>query len=293
MSRWLVLLLLPACLPAQQSIHLPMTGVRTGAFQDPRIDESSGVALSSTMPRVLYTLNDSGNDATLFAFDSSGRPLGSWLVPGLENRDWEALSRGPCPSGSCLYIGDVGDNLEQRPTVVLYRLREPGSLARFRGARDSAPLDLDSLTFRYPDRPHDVEALWVDRDGRPNLITKGRSGPITMFRLPADGFGSRQVLTATLVQELPLRPDQGLGRWVTDAALAPDGRTVAVRTYTDVYLFPLIPTGRLGPPVACHAAGYGLQGEGIVWLDQNRLLLTSERPPGTPPAPIYVVTCNG
>ena len=293
MPRWLVLLLLPAGLTAQQSIHLPATGIRTGAFQDPRIDESSGVALSSFMPRVLYTLNDSGNDASLFAIDSSGQSLGTWRIPGLLNRDWEALSRGPCPAGSCLYIGDVGDNLEQRPTVVLYRLREPASLARFQGASDSTPLDLDSLTFRYLDGAHDVEALWIDQDGRPNLITKGRNGPITMFRLPADGFGSNQILTAIPVQELPLRPDHGLGRWVTDAALAPDGRRVAIRTYAEVYVFPLFPTGRLGPPVACHAAGYGPQGEGIVWLDQTRLLLTSERPSGTPPAPIYVVTCDG
>ena len=64
---------------------------------------------------------------------------------------------------------------------------------------------------------------------------------------------------------------------VTDAALSPSGRTVAVRTYLAIYLFTLTPQGTLVPTgVACDATGLQLQGEGIAWLDDRLLALTSE-----------------
>ncbi len=289
-----LLLTLPAALPAQALAPRPVQAERTGAFQDPRLSESSGVAASARFPHVLYTINDSGNDPVLFATDSSGRPLGAWRVPGVANRDWEALTLGPCPAGRCLVIGDTGDNAERRPWVVLYRFPEPVSFMRFRGAADPAPPGLDSAVVRYPDHPHDVEALWLDDDGSVLLVTKGRRDGVRLFRVPASAFGAPAGVTATLLQLLPITPERTLGRWVTDAARAPDGRRVAIRTYTEIYLFPQLPAGRLGTPVVCNVAGLETQGEGITWLDDRRMLLTSERSgrgPGS--GALHVVTCDG
>ena len=75
----------------------------------------------------------------------------------------------------------------------------------------------------------------------------------------------------------------GLGDHVTDAALAPSGDRVAVRTYLAIYLFALTRQGTLVPlGVACDAAGLQLQGEGISWLDDRVLVLTSEGGFGIP-----------
>jgi hypothetical protein len=208
------------------------------------------------------------------------------------NRDWEAMSIGPCPVGSCLYLGDTGDNQEQRPAAVIYRMREPASFGRFRGAADATPLDLDSAIVQYPDGPHDVEAFWVGDDGSLTLVSKGRSGGIRVFRLPASGFGTGSPVTAQLLQVLPVKPDQRFGRWVTDAARSPDGSRVALRTYTELYLYPLLPAGRLGTPVVCNVAGLEPQGEGIEWLDDHRLVLTSEKGNRPGAGPIHVVRCD-
>jgi hypothetical protein len=283
-------LLVPKFLPAQIIAPRPVQVIRTGAFADPDIRESSGVARSRILPRVLFTINDSGNEPIVFAFDSSGRGLGRWQVPGVHNRDWEALTIGRCPTGSCLYIGDLGDNAEELHSVTIYRLREPASLNRFRGAAEATSLDLDSLVFQYPDGPHDAEAMWVADGGAIFLVTKGRAGGIKLFRLPGSAFAGGQLATAELIQLLPISPDQRVGRWVTDAALAPDGRRVAIRTYTEVYLFPVLPAGRLGTPVVCNVAGLEPQGEGIEWLDDQRLVLTSEAVGG--PGPVHVVRCG-
>ncbi len=268
----------------------PVEAVQTGKFQDPDLRESSGIVPSSTMPGVLYTFNDSGNPPEIFATDSTGRAMGRWRVPHVSNLDWEAMARGPCPVGSCLYLGDIGDNGEKRPTVVLYRLREPARFERFRGAADPAPLDLDSLTFRYPDGPHDAEALYLDRAGSIFVVTKGRHGPVRLFRVPAEGFATPAPVTAELVQDLPITPAARLGRLVTDAATSPNGQRVAIRTYSELYLFPVLGLGRLGTPVVCNVAGLERQGEGIAWLDDRRLLLTGEAV--ITAGPLHIVTCG-
>lgn len=293
MRLLLAVLLAPELLPAQIIAARPVEAARTGVFQDPNIRESSGVILSRRFARVLYTINDSDNDPVVFAFDSSGRSIGRWLVPGVHNRDWEAISSGPCPQGMCLYLGDLGDNQEHHPTVTIYRVREPERLDLFRGVSKGARAPgLDSLTFRYPDGPHDAEAMWVDRFGIVFIVTKGRTGGIRLFRLSASDFGTGRAATAQLVQMVPITPDQRIGRWVTDAALATDGRRVAIRTYTELYLFPVLPLGRLGTATVCNLAGLEPQGEGVTWLDDRRLLLTSEAGPSGEPAPIHVVRCG-
>lgn len=288
----LLLVILPAALSAQSSAPLPVDAVRTGTFQDPALTESSGVARSRTMPGVLYSINDSGNPPILFATDSTGRSLGRWTVPGVQNRDWEALAIGPCAVGSCLYIADTGDNQEQRAAARLYRLREPTRLERFRGAPDATPLDLDSIIVRYPDGPHDVEAMWIDGTGAIMLVSKGRSGGVRLYRVPA-ASGAPNPVQAELLQILPIVPDQRLGRWVTDAARSPSGRTVAIRTYTELYLFPQTGPSRLGTPTICSLAGLEPQGEGVEWLDDRRLILVSEAPVGTVAGPLHVVRCGG
>jgi len=288
----LVVLLLSASLVAQQLTPRPVVAVKTGTMQDPDLTESSGVIRSRTMPRVLYTINDSGNDPIIFAIDSSGRPLGRWRVPGVRDRDWEAISIGACPAGSCIYIGDTGDNAERQPTVTIYRVREPVRFERFRGAPDPAPIDLDSLILRYPDGPHDTEAMWLDDAGTIYLVTKGRSGGVKLFRVAGSGFGRGVPVGAALLQSLPIEPDKRLGRWVTDAARSPDGRTIAIRTYTEIYLFPVTGMGRLGTPTSCNVAGLEPQGEGIEWLDARRMILTSESYPNGQPGPIHVVRCG-
>jgi hypothetical protein len=298
MRRWTLLCgtafpCLASAAPAQTLGPHPVQATLTGHFQDPDLRESSGVALSRAYPGVLFTINDSGNPPEIFATDSTGRPLGKWRIPLVHNRDWEALSIGPCPRGSCFYIGDIGDNSERRADVQIYRVRVPVALQAFRGVTDESSLALDSAVVRYPDGAHDAEAIWVEDDGDLFVVTKGRTGGVKLFRVSATSFGAGRAVTATLMQVLPIEADRRVGRWVTDAARSPDGRRVALRTYSEVYLFPLMPGGRLGPPAVCNVAGLEPQGEGVAWLDNRRLILTSEAPPGTTAGPIHIVTCGG
>jgi hypothetical protein len=240
------------------------------------VDESSGVTASRRQAGILWTLNDSGNGPWIYATDTLGRDLGAFEVVDADNADWEAISLGTCGSGDCLYIADTGDNEQNRRAARIYRIPEPAIRAERALTRRAEALD-----FRYPRGRWDVEAAFVDPTGRTYLITKGHGRLPTVFRLPLTAWAEDGTVTAEEIQRLPI--DTGsLGNRVTDAALSPSGDVVAVRTYLAIYIFTLAGDGKLVPTgIACDAAGLQLQGEGISWLDDRVLVLTSEGGFGT------------
>jgi len=246
---------------------------RTGLFEDLRLNESSGVAASRRQPGVLWTHNDSGRGPWIYATDTLGRSLGVFEVAEARNVDWEAIALGPCGRRDCLYIADTGDNDQDRRSATIFRVPEPRA-TRERGGTEEA----QALEFRYPKGRWDVEAAFVDRTGTVYLISKGRGTAPTLYRLGPKAWETHDLVTAEALGKLPIDTG-GLGNLVTDAALSPSGTTVAVRTYVAIYLFdfdpartqPLRATG-----VACDAAGLQLQGEGLTWLNDRELALTSE-----------------
>jgi hypothetical protein len=307
----LSLLLLSGCdwldqrgLSAEGSGVSSMLKVETSLHR--RLVENSMAVTSVRQPGILFGLNDSGNGPFLFAFDSLGQARGIWQIDGARNRDWEAAALGPCGAvdsgGPCLFIGDVGDNDARRPSLSIYRLREPTVSPPHTARPDSAPpfTNIARLDFRYPDEPHDVEAMYVTRDGSIFLITKRRlldeqrrARPALIFRIPASAWDSSGIVIARLADSLPLVPGSEQGRLVTDAALSTDGTLLAVRTYSEVFVYSVdsatgLPRREITPGYCRIAWLRETQGEGIGWWwDQRRLVLTSEGKN----APLYVVAC--
>jgi hypothetical protein len=266
----------------------------TGTFQSRRLRESSGVAVSRAHRGVLWTHNDSGDGPYVYATDLAGTDRGTVRVQGARAVDWEDIALGPCPSAprACLYIADTGDNEDKRKSVVIYAVPEPDLPT---GAADTARSSpASALRLKYPDGPDDVEALYVSPgDGAVNLISKGRRGRVRLYRVPRTAWRSDTVVTATATQDLPIVSFAALGRLVTGAAIRPDGKLVAIRTYTEIYFFVPDAGGRLtttGRP-ACNVARQEPQGEGVGFLDDSTLVLTSEGA-GRGRGPIHTVRCS-
>lgn len=257
--------------------------VQVGAFTDPQLREASGSVPSASEPGVFWSQNDSGNDAVLFAYDSAGTSRARVVVTGVKNTDWEAIAPGPCPSGRCLYIGDIGDNLAVRRAVSVLRVAEPSTAT----ARTVKP---QRLRVEYAGGARDVEAMWVAPDSsiwfatkRPAKDVAGRARPSRLFRVSSPDWSGRRTARAELVDSLPIVPLGSIARdWVTDAALSPAGsdgrRRLAVLTYGSVYIFDAEPhTGRPGALLArCAVPLWETQTEGISWLPDGRVLLVNE-----------------
>ena len=160
--------------------------------------------------------------------------------------------------------------------MAIHRLVEPPPPA----GEVSPALPVATLRVRYPDGPHDVEAMGVLPDGAILLVTKGRSSGILAFRLPASAWSVREVVTAERVDSLPITALLGIGRAVTGMAISHDGTRVMVRTYRDLFPFELVDGRRIRPSeaqTACDIFGKEPQGEAVGWLPDGRVILLSER----------------
>jgi hypothetical protein len=276
-----VLAMVPTSLPAQSQRQVePHEFERLATFAHPRLIESSGVAVSRQFASVLWTHNDSGDEAVLFATNLRGENLGTFRVRGAQNEDWEDIAVSRCPEGPsawCLYIADTGDNQERRPSVDIYIVREPDPHTDTGGET----LPSRRLTVTYPTGPRDVEALAVAPDGEISLITKGRSGVVQRFRIPRVRPG-RDSVQADLAETLDIIPRGVVGQ-VTGAAVSPDGSTLVFRTYTELHFYRRGADGslnRLGVP--CFLGFREAQGEAVDFLDAETMVLTSEAAFGQP-----------
>ena len=211
-----------------------------GELSEDTVVEVSGMAASVRTPGLYYVVSDEPGTSEVVAVGEDGTPVARLEVAGLDAENAEALAVGPCgddPGASCLYVGDIGDHVG-RPAVTVHRAPEPD----LEDPPDQPQtLDADTLEFSYEDGPTDAEALLVDGDGRPLVVSKasfdrdtGETGSTRLYRGPADG-GEFELVAEI---ELP-EPENGLlaalvGNVVTDASADLDAGRVLLRTYDEI-----------------------------------------------------------
>jgi hypothetical protein len=271
---------------AEQSDSTP--GVRcqaAGALVTvPALPEGSGVAASGRSPGRLWAHNDSG-EPVLVALDSKGAVAGRLQVSGAKVSDWEAVAVGPCPSGTCLYIGDIGDNDAKRRTISIYRVPEP--------ANPSGSVAADEFRASYPDGAHDAETLLVTPTGEMLIVTKGDTGHVALYRMPAETKPGGHITLQQLGQARSGRasPDDR----ITDGAVSPSGAWVALRTKSDVVIHRtedlLSGNWQEAGRVSLKTLGEP-QGEGIAFGDDRTIYVVGEGGGKSRPGTFGRLTCS-
>jgi hypothetical protein len=279
----ILMLAVGVCAPAAAQRLPRLELLDTAVIRARRLTESSGIAPSHRVRGVLWSHNDSGDRPRLYATDSAGDDLGSVLVAGAANTDWEDLGSGPCPDdgGWCLYPADIGDNLRQRDHIVVYCLAEPAPPGGSADTLRRVPLR-SATSLRYPGHPHNAEAIAVEPSGRILIVTKELRRAPLVYVVPRRTVPQRpgELDTLQLLGRLDLTPSVPRLRLVTGAGVSPDGTVLAVRTYSTLHFFrlrgdslptPISPTTGLTIPVI------EPQGEGVAFIGPDRLVLTTER----------------
>ncbi|WP_233582546.1 cell wall anchor protein [Corallococcus sp. CA053C] len=219
------------------------TWVQQGTVTATEIVEPSGLAASRVVPGVLYVHNE---DTTAIVAISTlnAATVGVFNVGNVTPADWEDVATGPCPAGSCIFMGDIGRNSANFPTppnsFAVYRIPEP-DLA---GGQTTGSLTAEAFPFVYPDTAKDAEALMVHPvTGDIYVITKSATGASKVYKfptpLPTPGTMSTLVFVANL--QLPVDPlDDNFAR-ATAAAIHPCAERFILRTYRTVYEFRAAP----------------------------------------------------
>ncbi|OLT34120.1 hypothetical protein BJF79_33800 [Actinomadura sp. CNU-125] len=235
-------------------------GTEEFRIADPRITESSGLAVSARHRGVVYTHNDSGGVPQIFALGPDGRTRAVLTVGGARARDWEAMAIGEDERGRpAIFVADIGDNLGGAwPHVTIYRVPEPKTL------RDRT-LDATEFKIRYADGPRNAEAMMINpKTNRVYIVSKLFGGKV--YEAPAnlrtDGYNTlREVADAPSI--------------ATGAAFSPDGRTCVIRTYFGATVYEVGADGRPGERIGSVDVPRQEQGESITYTADGRSVLVS------------------
>jgi hypothetical protein len=215
---------------------IPAKPVLLAHLEDRSIDESSGIIASRRNPGLYWTHNDSGDLPLIFAFDRTGRSRGVWSVSGADAYDWEDIAYGPGPEPDrhYLYIGDIGDNKYSREEIVIYRFLEP--LVEMDDARPDRnnPHQTDpaeAIRLKYPDGPHDAEALMVHPlTAEVYIVTKETSSGVYKLKVP---LSVSQLNLMARIADLQI--SKVFDNLITGGDISPDGQQVALSDYAQGY----------------------------------------------------------
>jgi hypothetical protein len=217
-------------------------------IKDPQITEASGIATSVRHPNVVFTHNDSGDDARFFAIGPRGKTRATFTLNGAGSWDWEDMSNGPRQT---IWIGDIGANQLGRDSIAVYRVREPKKIS----SRDVAWTRFD---FVYDDhQSHNAEALLVNPyNGHLLVVTKADGGgAVYRAKRPLSTTGLN---TLHRVASAPAK--------VTGGAFSSDGKRFVLRTYGTAYFYNRIGghATAMDLPSAGESIDFARRGPGVI-----------------------------
>jgi len=200
------------------------SGVKLSEVTNDTIKEASGLAASIANPGLLWTLNDSGNDANVFLIDKDLNIVMTVSLAEACNRDWEDIAVGPGPDSTktYIYVGDIGDNMARHNYKYVYRFEEPV----FENAeRELRVTKYATLEFRLPYERQDSETLMVDPLSTEIYIIGKREKSVTVYRINQTELNEG---TAEVAARLNLTG-------IVGGAFSPDGREILLKNIYNVY----------------------------------------------------------
>ncbi|WP_228236287.1 hypothetical protein [Allomuricauda sp. M10] len=196
-----------------------------------KLKEVSG--METTSNGNLWVIEDSGNADNIYEVNQKGETIRSKKIAHAKNVDWEDLTTD---IDGNLYIGDFGNNSNLRKDLTIYKITQK--------QLDKKEPKAEKIAFRYPQQngfPPEKDSLYFDTEGFIHwqgylyIFTKNRTRPYDgktlVYRVP-DQEGSYE---AELLDALFLCDDQNRCS-VTSADISPDGKTIALLSYGQVFL---------------------------------------------------------
>jgi hypothetical protein len=240
---------------------------RKVAELSPRLEESS--SLIYTPEGIFWSLNDGGNKAMIYAFDSTGILVDSLRLSRTKNEDWEAMAYDA--DTKTFYVGSTGNNDNHRDTLQIFCFQRPEDPS----VHQVTP---EKMNFTYPDKPlndplvrqcaFDCEAMIFFNDAL-YLFSKSRCAEkyTKCYRIePGTKFQKAELLDSLLLKH-----------WITSADISPDGKRLALLCETKLLLFDEFDGDDFfGGKLTELKLGVWTQKEGVAFSSENELWFTDE-----------------
>jgi hypothetical protein len=220
-------------LPKREPVELKLVA----KLQPGPAKENSGIVKSRLHPDLFWIENDSGDEPRIYPIHRDGRNYEDTryesehgvLIGGAINVDWEDIATNDAGE---IIVADTGNNENDRRDLVLYFLDEPSPIAGRTTVRKKVFVRYPDQDQFPPDKTHfnfDCEAVFTVGDTI-YFLSKNRSNTCTtLYRLDDPQQEATNVLTKLGTVDIQ---GQAVG-----ADCTPDGRRLAVLTYTGVWMF--------------------------------------------------------
>ena len=197
-----------------------------------KLKENSGIV--SYSEGTAWFIEDNGNSDNIYKTDFKGNIIQQLDLKNGKNGDWEDLTKDK--KGN-LYIGDFGNNANDRKDLVIYKLPNPES-------EKGDKIRAEKIFFSYPEQkefPPRREELFFDAeaffhfDEHLYIFTKNRTNPFTgetfIYKVP-DHIGTYE---AELIGKISLGTDWDTCR-ITSAAISSNGKIIVLLSYGKLWL---------------------------------------------------------
>ena len=211
-----LLLLACGCLAAASPNSDPVT------IDFPELTESSGLAFSTRSDDLLFSHNDSGDAARLFAFNRRGESVYELEVEKTKAKDWEDMCSFEHDGKNWLAVGDIGDNDFKEDFVSIVVFKEPKEKEGDRNRRVKVEYE---LKVEYPSGAVNSEALAYDPVRHSFLLLSKDYLNCVFYEvpIPSDAEGDLRVKAKKVAQySIPM---------VTGADISRDGQRLVLCTY--------------------------------------------------------------
>lgn len=261
-----------------------------GVVEHDALSEASGLAASRQSSNVLWTHNDKGGEADVFALSTTGKHLGVYHIEGVAARDWEDMAIGPGPLDNqhYLYVGDIGDNQARQDFKFIYRIPEPPVDAN-QSPVEATIAEFERLIVQYPDGKRDAETLMVDPWTKDIYLVSKQEDSVRVYRAAFP-----QSTSETIVLEhgatLDLKRSDDFFETVA-GDISPSGLEILIKTYGTIYYW-------------CRTSGQSIfealaaepvivpyirepQGEAVAWAADSTGYFTVSEEANAIPAHVY------
>jgi hypothetical protein len=228
--------------------------------------------VSRKNPDVLWLHND-GDEEQIFAVTTTGR-LVTRVRVDVHLIDLEDIAIGPGPEKDVdyLYVGDIGDNQSGRPDVRVVRFAEP-ALQTVQDKKIDAT-GVEEFRLRYPDGPHDAEALLVDPTTGEVCIVVKEKHRSRLYRLAAEDLRTDSPAMLELDGYLNVAD-------VSAGDISPEGDLIILRDEDRGWIWNRLSGSsvasslqRAGRPVLVRAAGQAQNGEAVGFAPDGKSYYT-------------------
>lgn len=238
------------------------------------LEENSGMYISD--PNSIWLHNDSGDSSYLYQVDTSGNLLSTLFIENASHVDWEDLARD---NSDNLYIGDFGNNNNDRQNLRIYKIPSPSSVSNDTIQAEIIEFSYDDQTAFPPADPlknYDLEAfVWMNDSLY--LFTKNRTNPYDgftrLYKLPA----TQGTHIATFVDSFDTQQTTSLLS-ITSASLSPSKDYLALLNGAQAWIFyDYTGSNFFDGQVATFNLGTVSQKEAIAFVSDSLLYYSDEK----------------